>query len=687
MTKTVVAVASPTLTVAAPATGTAGTTIAAANITAALASSSGANDVNAITFTVFGPLTTAPTTCTTGGTAAGTATPAGNGSYATSSSFTPSTAGTYWWYASSPSDTNNGAAVSACGSTMTNTVVAAASPTLTVAAPATGTAGTAIAAANITATLASSSGTNDVNAITFTVFGPLTTAPTTCTTGGTAAGTATPAGNGTHATNLSFTPSGAGTYWWYVSSPSDTNNGAAVSMCGSTMTKTVVAAASPTLTVAAPATGTAGTAIAASNITATLAGSSGTNDADIITFTVFGPLTTAPTTCTTGGVVVGLATPAGNGTHATNSSFTPSGAGTYWWYVSSPSDTNNSAAVSACGSTMTNTVVAAASPTLTVAAPGTGTASTAIAAANITATLASSSGTNDVNVITFTVFGPLTTAPTTCTTGGTAAGTATPAGNGTRATSSSFTPSTAGTYWWYVSSPSDTNNGAAVSMCGSTMTKTVVAAAPVPTLVQQVNTPSSGSVSSLTVTLPSNVTAGDTLILSYASESDGSYAPSSITYGSQTFVKEAGNSAITGYGSSQVWALFNATGGAKTITIALSGSTYVQLADVTEWSGLNGTIGPASNSSNTTTGTSVTAGSITTAGLDLVISAAYAAGGNGTLPATPGGFTSLALALGGSPLYYRGFGAYEIQTAVGAIQATWTQVSAEWSAAVASFGP
>jgi hypothetical protein len=500
-------------------------------------------------------------------------------------------------------------------------------------------------------------------------------------------GLATPAGNGTHATNSSFTPSGAGTYWWYVSSPLDTNNSAAVSACGSTMTKTVVAAAFPTLGVTAPGTGTAGTAIAASNITATLASSSGTNDVNAITFTVFGPLTTAPTTCTTGGTAAGTATPAGNGTHATNSSFTPSGAGTYWWYVSSPSDTNNNAAVSACGSTMTKTVVAAASPTLAVAAPATGTAGTAIAASNITATLASSSGTNDANVITFTVFGPLTTAPTTCTTGGTAAGTATPTGNGAYATSSSFTPSVAGTYWWYVSSPSDTNNSAAVSTCGSTMTKTVVAAAPVPALVQQVNTPSSGSVSSLTVTLPSNVTAGDTLILSYASESDGSYAPSSITYGSQTFVKEAGNSAITGYGSSQVWALFNATGGAKTITIALSGSTYVQLADVTEWSGLNGTIGPVSNSSNTTPGTSVTAGSITTAGLDLVISAAYAAGGNGTPPATPGGFTSLTLAMGGSPLYYRGYGAYEIQTTVGAIQATWTQPSADWSAAVASFGP
>ena len=690
MTSTVVAKASPTLSVTAPGTGTEGTAITAANITATLANSSGASDTNTITFTVFGPQTTAPTTCTSGGTAAGTATPAGNGTYATSSSFTPSAIGTYWWYASSASDTNNNAVTSTCGAGMTSTVVGKASPTLSVTAPGTGTAGTTITAANITATLASSSGTNDTNTITFTVFGPQTTAPTTCTSGGTAAGTATPAGNGTYATSSSFTPSGAGTYWWYASSASDTNNNAVTSTCGSTMTKTVVAKASPTLSVTAPGTGTAGTTITAANITATLASSSGTNDVNTITFKVFGPQTTAPTTCTSGGTAAGTATPAGNGTYATSSSFTPSGAGTYWWYASSALDTNNNAVTSTCGSTMTKTVVAKASPTLSVTAPGTGTASTTITAANITATLASSSGTNDVNTITFTVFGPQATAPTTCTSGGTAAGTATPAGNGTYATSSSFTPGVAGTYWWYASSALDTNNNAVTSTCGAGMTSTVVAAAPVPTLIEQANSPSTTSVTSLNVTLPNNLTTGDTLILSYASESDSGNAPTSVTYNGQSFVKEASNTAATGYGSSQVWALFNftAVAGTKNITINLSGSTYVQLADVTEWTGLNGTVGPANNSSNSNTGTSVTAGSITTTGLDLVISTAYVGGGNGTLPTTPAGFTTLTLAEGGSPLNYRGYGAYEVQASPGAIQATWTQPnSAQWSAAVASFGP
>ncbi|MFZ0251915.1 MAG: hypothetical protein WAL61_18375 [Acidimicrobiales bacterium] len=44
----------------------------------------------------------------------GTATPAGDGTYASSTSFSPSATGDYWWYASSPSDANNNATATAC---------------------------------------------------------------------------------------------------------------------------------------------------------------------------------------------------------------------------------------------------------------------------------------------------------------------------------------------------------------------------------------------------------------------------------------------------------------------------------------------------------------------------------------------------------------------------------------------
>ena len=149
--------------------------------------------------------------------------------------------------------------------------VGKASPTVTVSAPATGTVGTAIAAASITATLASSSGANATAPITFRVFGPQSTAPTTCTSGGTTAGSATPAGDGTYQSGASFTPSGAGTYWWYVSSPSDTNNNATASACDSpSMTKTVVTAAATRLSFTSCSTSTGSSANCATVGTATV---------------------------------------------------------------------------------------------------------------------------------------------------------------------------------------------------------------------------------------------------------------------------------------------------------------------------------------------------------------------------------------------------------------------------------
>ena len=83
--------------------------------------SSGTNATAPITFTVFGP-GAEPTSCT-GGTTLGTAAPAGDGTYTSSGTFTPSVAGDYWWYASSAGDANNNAAASACATGMSETVV------------------------------------------------------------------------------------------------------------------------------------------------------------------------------------------------------------------------------------------------------------------------------------------------------------------------------------------------------------------------------------------------------------------------------------------------------------------------------------------------------------------------------------------------------------------------------------
>ena len=77
---------------------------------------------------VYGPSASAPAACTTtvGGLwkQVGTITPNGNGSYNPNVGFTPTSTGTYWYYANLPADTTNNAASSLCNSgSMAKTVV------------------------------------------------------------------------------------------------------------------------------------------------------------------------------------------------------------------------------------------------------------------------------------------------------------------------------------------------------------------------------------------------------------------------------------------------------------------------------------------------------------------------------------------------------------------------------------
>ena len=91
-------------------------------------------------------------------------------------------------------------------------------------------------------------------------------------------------------------------------------------------------------------------AIATSAISSVLASSSGPNATGTITFKVFGPQATAPTTCTTGGTVVGAGTTVtGNATYNPTAGFTPTTVGNYWWYASYGGDANNNTATSTCG--------------------------------------------------------------------------------------------------------------------------------------------------------------------------------------------------------------------------------------------------------------------------------------------------------------------------------------------------
>ena len=222
----------------------------------------------------------------------------------------------------------------------------------------------------------------------------------------------------------------------------------------------------------APPTAMAGTTIPASLITATLTGINGSGSGSPLTFKVFGPQPNAPTTCTSGGITVGTATPSGNGAYHPSAGFTPSSSGTYWWYVSWPGDAGNGASSSDCPPTV-KTVVSLASPLLTIAAPATATKGTALPASAIAATMSGLSGTGSSAAITFNVFGPSALAPSTCTSGGTTIGTRAPSGNGVYSPSAGFTPASPGNYWWYATWPGDGNNSPASSACPPTA-KTVV---------------------------------------------------------------------------------------------------------------------------------------------------------------------------------------------------------------------
>ena len=307
---------------------------------------------------------------------------------------------------------------------MSETIVPKLSTTLTpMTAPATGTPAPPSPTRRISATL--NGGSSPTGTITFNVFGPQTTAPTTCTSGGTAVGSGTTvSGDGTYNPTVGFNPPSAGDYWWYASYGGDTNNNAAASTCGSGMSETVVAKASPTLTAAGPGTGTVGTAIAASSVSATLSGGSG-RDRHRSRSRSSGRRRARPPPARAAAPPSAPASPS-RATRPTTRprAYTPSSAGDYWWYASYGGDTNNNAAASTCGSGMTETVVAKAHPTLTAAARLGHASAPPSPPRRSRATL--SGGSSPTGAVTFTVFGPQASAPTTCTSGGTAVGTGRP---------------------------------------------------------------------------------------------------------------------------------------------------------------------------------------------------------------------------------------------------------------------
>jgi hypothetical protein len=124
---------------------------------------------------------------------------------------------------------------------------------------------------------------------------------------------------------------------------------------------------SPTLAANAAASATAGSAIPGSSISATLAG--GSAPIGTVTFTVFGPRSSPPLSCASGGTTVGSASVSGDGTYHPSVGFTPPSPGDYWWHASYTGDPSDRPAASACGTAMAKTVAAAGPPLMGGAKP------------------------------------------------------------------------------------------------------------------------------------------------------------------------------------------------------------------------------------------------------------------------------------------------------------------------------
>jgi uncharacterized repeat protein (TIGR01451 family) len=373
-----------------------------------------------------------------------------NGS-ASSGTFTPTAVGTYRWTASYGGDPNNETAVPGCNADGESVVVAKASPSLSTTASSGVPIGGSI---SDSATL--TSGDSPSGTVTFTLFGP---DDSNC--GGAVVTTLTGTVDNGSASSGTFTPATAGTYRWTASYGGDPNNAVASAGCNADGESVVVAKATPTIsTTASPGVPIGGSI----SDMATLSG--GDTPSGTVTFSLYGPddsnCTGAVVTTLPGTVVFGS---------ASSGSFTPATAGTYRWIASYGGDPNNAAISGGCNDSNESVQIAKASPTIsTTASPGVSIGGSI----SDTATLAG--GDSPSGTVTFKLYGPddgNCSGPVVTTLQGTVA-----AGS---ASSSSFTPTTAGAYRWIASYGGDPNNQGIAGRCSDSNESVQVAQA-TPTL-------------------------------------------------------------------------------------------------------------------------------------------------------------------------------------------------------------
>jgi fibronectin type 3 domain-containing protein len=436
-------------------------------------------------------------------------------------------------------------------------------------------------------------------------------------------------------TGTSYTDSGlsAGTYYYLVTAQDTAGN---VSTPSNQASATVTADTTPPT---APTNLTANGSVSSVSLTWTAS----TDNVGVTNYTVYRS------------TVSGFTPSAANRiAQPTGTSYTDAGlaAGTYYYLVTAQDAAGN---VSTPSNQASGTVTG---DTIPPTAPTNLAATTSISSASLTWT----ASTDNVGVTNYNVYRSTVSGFTPSLANRIAQPT------GTSYTDSGLAP---GTYYYLVTAQDAAGN---VSSPSNQASATIAAAG-----IQAVQSNTAGSetsLSRLSVAFPSNVTAGDFLIVTGAASSPGASLTISDSAG-DTFVSALGpvndpNQAVSAY----VWYVVNAKGGPNTVTITPSTPDALEL-HVSEWSGVSNTSPLDQTASATGKGTLVSSGARTpTANGELIFGYAFV----GQSATAGAGFTQLTLVNGDMT-------EYQVQGTAASVAATFTQQSGSWLAMMASFKP
>jgi fibronectin type 3 domain-containing protein len=259
-----------------------------------------------------------------------------------------------------------------------------------------------------------------------------------------------------------------------------------------------------------------------------------------------------------------------------------------------------------------------------------------------------------------------------------------------RSTTSGFTPSAAnrvahvtgtsytdpvspGTYYYKVTASDASGN---VSSASNEAPATVTTGAGTIRMIQHATSGSEASGSQISVAFPSNVAAGDFLVIT------GTAARPSQAI---TITDSAGNTFVPALGpvtdpaqdvTAYVWYVASARGGPDTVTLTPNVADALEI-HVSEWSGVSPTSPLDQTSFATGNGSQISSGAKTTTQNGELIFGYTFPNQNASAGA---GFTGLSLVNGD-------LDEYQIQSTAGSVAATFTQQSDTWLAVMATFKP